>query len=136
MFYKCTVNSRALEPLSQVVLSSPKMLKEHVGTTRTYIRPVQKDLDISVVLYGNSHVEAIVDWRKSASSTGTFVSIIMTGTVTCQPRLESALCLPVSDRHGVLNCHSVGCHVVKERDAPVTYFLKGYMYCIPVMLLL
>ena len=49
MFYKCTVNSRALEPLSQVVLSSPKMLKERVGTTRTYIRPVQKDLDISVV---------------------------------------------------------------------------------------
>ena len=26
-------------------------------------------------------MEAIVDWRKSASSTGTFVSIIMTGTV-------------------------------------------------------
>ena len=27
-------------------------------------------------------MEAIVDWRKSASSTGTFVSIIMTGTVS------------------------------------------------------
>ena len=26
-------------------------------------------------------MEAIVDWRKSASSTGTFFSIIMTGTV-------------------------------------------------------
>ena len=33
------------------------------------------------LLYGNSHMEAIVDWRKSASSTGTFASIIMTGTV-------------------------------------------------------
>ena len=27
------------------------------------------------------YIEAIVDWRKSASYTGTFVSIIMTGTV-------------------------------------------------------
>lgn len=49
MFFKCTMNSHVLEPLSQVVLSSPMMFKERVGTSRTYIRPVQKDLDISVV---------------------------------------------------------------------------------------
>ena len=30
-FFKCTVNSRNLEALSQVVLSSPRMLKDRVG---------------------------------------------------------------------------------------------------------
>ena len=49
MFFKCGVNSRTLEPLSQVVLSSPRMLKERVGLARTYIRPLQRDLEISAV---------------------------------------------------------------------------------------
>lgn len=49
MFFKCAANSRALEPLSQVVLSSPRMLKDHVGTARTYIRLVQRDMDLSAV---------------------------------------------------------------------------------------
>lgn len=49
MFFKCAANSRALEPLSQVVLSSPRMLKDRVGTARTYIRPVQRDMDLSAV---------------------------------------------------------------------------------------
>ena len=49
MFLKCAANSRALEPLSQVVLSSPRMLKDRVGTARTYIRPVQRDMDLSAV---------------------------------------------------------------------------------------
>ena len=40
-FFKCAPNSRTLEPLSQIVLSSPRLLKEHVGTARTYVRPVQ-----------------------------------------------------------------------------------------------
>ena len=48
-FFKCAVNSRALEPLSQIVLSSPRMLKDRVGTARTYIRPVQRDMDLSAV---------------------------------------------------------------------------------------
>ena len=49
VFFKCAANSRALEPLSQVVLSSPRMLKDRVGTARTYIRPVQRDMDLSAV---------------------------------------------------------------------------------------
>lgn len=49
MFLKCAINSRNLEPLSQVVMSSPRMLKERVGTARTYIRPLQRDLDLSEV---------------------------------------------------------------------------------------
>ena len=50
MFFKCVANSRVLEPLSESVLSSPKVLKERVGTTkRTYIKPLQRDLDLSEV---------------------------------------------------------------------------------------
>ena len=47
MFVKCVANSRVLELLSESVLSS---LKERVGTTkRTYIKPLQRDLDLSEV---------------------------------------------------------------------------------------
>lgn len=49
LFFKCIPNTRNLEPLSEVVMSSPRMLKERVGTARTYIRPVQRDLDLSPV---------------------------------------------------------------------------------------
>ena len=48
-FFKCVQNSRRLEPLSTVTLSSPGMLKSRVGNSRTYIRPIQKDLDLSAV---------------------------------------------------------------------------------------
>lgn len=48
-FFKCAPNSRSLEPLSQIVLSSPRLLKERVGTARTYVRPVQRDMDLSAV---------------------------------------------------------------------------------------
>ena len=50
ILYKCCANSRNLEPLSQTVLSSPRMLKERAGTSRTYIVPLQQDLDISPFL--------------------------------------------------------------------------------------
>lgn len=50
MLFKCTPNTRTLEPLSETVLSSPKVLKERVGTSRTYIRHLQQDLDLSQVL--------------------------------------------------------------------------------------
>ena len=46
---KCLPNSRRLEPLSVLVQSSPQMLKQRVGSTRTYIRPLQRDLDLSQV---------------------------------------------------------------------------------------
>ena len=44
-FLKCLPNSRLLEPLSGLVMTSPAMLKQRVGTARTYIRPLQRDLD-------------------------------------------------------------------------------------------
>ena len=43
-------NSRNLEALTSVALSSPAMLKERVGNARTYIRPLQCDLDMDAVL--------------------------------------------------------------------------------------
>ena len=49
LMFKCTPNSRNLEQLSQVVMSSPKLLKERVGNSRTYIRTLQRDLDMSIV---------------------------------------------------------------------------------------
>ena len=49
-FLKCTPNTRTLEVLSPVTLSSPLALKNRVGTTRrTYIRPLQQDLEMSVI---------------------------------------------------------------------------------------
>ena len=44
---KCLPNTRDLEPLSALVLSSPSLLKQRVGTARTYIRPLQRDLDLT-----------------------------------------------------------------------------------------
>ena len=48
-FFKCVQNSRRLEPLSSVTLSSPALLKSRVGNARTYIRPIQRDLDLSII---------------------------------------------------------------------------------------
>ena len=39
-------NSRKLEVLPSVVYSSPAALKQRVGNSRTYIRPIQRDLDL------------------------------------------------------------------------------------------
>jgi hypothetical protein len=38
-------NTQKLELLSLATQSSPMMLKQRVGTARTYIRPLQKDLN-------------------------------------------------------------------------------------------
>ena len=46
-FLKGVGNSRALEPLSKMVYTSLKVLKQRVGQGRTYIRPIQRNLDIS-----------------------------------------------------------------------------------------
>lgn len=40
-------NSRNLEVLSLSVHTSPSLLKQRVGNTRTYIRPIQRDLDLT-----------------------------------------------------------------------------------------
>ena len=50
LFFKCRPNSRKLEALSKGVYSSPAALKERVGTAKTYIRPVQKDLDLEPII--------------------------------------------------------------------------------------
>ena len=46
---RCLPNSRHLEPLSSAAYSSPQLLKERVGNSRTYIRPLQRDLDLEEV---------------------------------------------------------------------------------------
>ncbi len=43
MLFKCVANKRKLED------SSPDSLKAKVGATKTYIRPLQKDLDFEPV---------------------------------------------------------------------------------------
>ena len=48
-FFKCIPNSRRLEPLSGLVMQSPMMLKQRVGSARTYIRPLQRNLDTTPV---------------------------------------------------------------------------------------
>ena len=48
-FCKCKPNSRAIEPLSKHTHSSPAMLKERAGKSRTYIRPIQRDLDMEAI---------------------------------------------------------------------------------------
>ena len=44
---KCIPNSRTLEVLSMAVHGSPRLLKQRVGKSRTYIRPIQQDLDLT-----------------------------------------------------------------------------------------
>ena len=46
-FLKCVPNTRNLEALSSLVLTSPLLLKQRVGAARTYIRPIQRDLDLT-----------------------------------------------------------------------------------------
>jgi len=56
-FGKCKANSKFIELLSGYCLTSPKILRDRVGNTRTYIIPMQKDLDLSsVVDLGHSDV--------------------------------------------------------------------------------
>ena len=38
-------NTHQLKPLPGLVMESPLKLNQRVGTARTYIRPLQKDLD-------------------------------------------------------------------------------------------
>jgi len=40
-------NSRQMEVLSMAVHTSPALLKQRVGKSRTYICPVQRDLDLT-----------------------------------------------------------------------------------------
>ena len=44
---KCAANTRVLEPLSNMVYTSLKILRQRVGQGRTYIRPLQRNLDLT-----------------------------------------------------------------------------------------
>ena len=44
---KCRPNTREIEILSSTALSSPRALQCCGGNSRTYIRPLQRDLDLS-----------------------------------------------------------------------------------------
>ena len=44
---RCCNNSRSLQILSPIALTSPKSTRDLVGRSKVYIRPVQKDLDTS-----------------------------------------------------------------------------------------
>ncbi len=46
-FCKCKSNSRELDHYLQMVLSSPRALQSCGGNSRTYIRPLQADLDLT-----------------------------------------------------------------------------------------
>lgn len=46
---KGLLNSRNMEVLSMAVHTSRALLKQRVGASRTYIRPVQRDLDLTAV---------------------------------------------------------------------------------------
>ena len=48
IFAKCKCNSRFLEPLSSMCLTSPRRLQERIGNSRTYIIPLQRDLDLTL----------------------------------------------------------------------------------------
>ena len=43
-------NSRSTEVLSVAVHASPSMLKQRVGSSKTYIRPLQRDLDLTPIV--------------------------------------------------------------------------------------
>jgi len=47
-FAKCRNNSRILEPLSSLCLSSPRVLRDRVGNSRTYIIPLQRSMSLAV----------------------------------------------------------------------------------------
>ena len=42
---RCIANSRQLEPISLAVAKSPKLLRKVIGSSRIYIRPIQRNLD-------------------------------------------------------------------------------------------
>ena len=52
-------NSRHLETLSMAVHTSPALLKQRVGNAKTYIRPVQRDLDLTPVAKNNIDIVSL-----------------------------------------------------------------------------
>jgi hypothetical protein len=46
---RCSANARVLEHIASSALQSPRSTHDHVGRSKVYIRPIQKDLDITPV---------------------------------------------------------------------------------------
>ena len=67
-FLKCIPNSQQLEPLSAMVMSSPILLKQRVGAARTYICPLQQNLDTTSNLSTGGDVSSVVDCFKLTHS--------------------------------------------------------------------
>ena len=74
-FCKCLPNSRVLEPLSKLAHSSPEMLRQRVGNARTYIRPLQRDLDLSEVVEVADEVKIITSTLSPCVSGGYHVCV-------------------------------------------------------------
>lgn len=51
------------------VHTSPALLKQRVGTARTYIRPVQRDLDMTPVAENNIDVVSIISTNRRGEMT-------------------------------------------------------------------
>ena len=56
---KAKPNSAQLEPLSNLTYSSPAVLKERSGCCKTYLVPLQQDLDISCMKSGSTSVSSL-----------------------------------------------------------------------------
>ena len=70
-------NSRSMELLSTAVQMSPATLKQRVGQSRTYIRPLQRNLDLApvqekfddsevnvAIAYNYNYVDVVNMWCK------------------------------------------------------------------------
>lgn len=73
MFAKCRSNSRMLEPLPSLCLTTPRVLRDRVGSVRTFIIPLQKDLDIASA---NETLSAVSDITVCIYCPNDFVFII------------------------------------------------------------
>ena len=56
---KAKPNSAQLEPLSNLTYSSPAVLKERSGCCKTYLVPLQQDLDMSCMKSGSTSVSGL-----------------------------------------------------------------------------
>jgi hypothetical protein len=54
---RCISNSRNLEAISPKIAASPKLLKAIAGTSKIYIRPIQRDLDLEESALDSSSLE-------------------------------------------------------------------------------
>ena len=77
---RCLPNSRQLEPLSTTAYSSPALLKERVGNSRTYVLPLQKDLgldDIIALPQGVRDIHYYVCVKYTIATCAIFVPVIL-----------------------------------------------------------